>query len=87
MINPKDWLPEEVKIFKDFGYKCLHCKSKDAVTLHEIVPKSVRPKTWCDPTNRVPLCNACHEQIHAAGARKSKRILMLLREDFLSGYG
>lgn len=85
MIDPFDWTPEEVKVFKSTGYKCVHCKTRDAVTLHELMPKSLEPKTWNRPENRIPICAACHRWAHNIGALHAKPILEQDRQEFLNG--
>lgn len=75
MIDKSLWTDGEIKIFEEFNFKCLSCLDKDADTLHELVPKSLRPKTWMEPSNRVPLCNKCHELAHRHGTRQSREIL------------
>ena len=56
-----------LRLLKLFNYRCLICLRK-AVTLHEIVPKSKRPKDWMEDENRVPVCARCHDMIHADGS-------------------
>lgn len=46
------------------GPPCILCWGP-AVTLHEIVPKSLYPEWESDPENSVPLCAACHELVQA----------------------
>lgn len=75
-----DWTPEELEIFELFDWKCIWCGFRKAVTLHEIVPKSKRPKTWMQPENRVPVCNICHELFHARGASKFSDTLKYIRQ-------
>ena len=79
MIDKDLWTEEEIKIFAEFGYKCLDCLVNDAVTLHELVPKSLAPKTWNTPENRVPLCNDCHRKAHSIGTKNSRKLLELKR--------
>ena len=40
--------------------RCCSCRVELSVTIHEIVPRSKRPKTWSEFDNRAPLCNGCH---------------------------
>ena len=69
---------EELAIFAEFDGRC--ARSGDpAIVLHEIVPKSKRPKTWNTPGNRIPLCNDCHLLAHAKGTKASKDELQYLR--------
>jgi len=80
MLDKKLWSEEELKIFAEFDYRCLDC-GKYAVTLHELVPKSLAPKTWNNPENRVPLCNKCHRKAHDVGTKQSKITLEAKRYD------
>ena len=75
MIN---YTEEELAIFLEFGDRCARC-GQPSIVLHEIVPKSKRPKTWDTPDNRIPLCVDCHLLAHSRGTKKSKDELTLLR--------
>jgi len=74
-----EWTAEELEIFDLYGGKCIMCKHK-AVTLHEIIPKSKRPKTWNTPENRVPVCNKCHRMIHDKGSKNYISVLTDLQK-------
>lgn len=80
-----EWTAEELEIFALYGGKCIlagvsnKCQ-KIAVTLHEIIPKSKRPKTWNTPENRVPICNNCHRMIHDNGAKNYVSVLTDLQK-------
>lgn len=74
MIDKSLWKPDQLEIFEEFGYKCIRC-GHDAVTLHELIPKSLAPKTWMLKDNRVPICSICHEFAHKYGTKFSKPIL------------
>ena len=78
MIDTSLYTQEELGIFALFSYRCAKC-GESAVTLHEIVPKSKRPKTWNEPSNRIPLCNKCHNFCHARGAKRVRDELRQLR--------
>ena len=70
-----EWSAEELEIFALYNGRCILCRRK-AVTLHEIIPKSKRPKTWNTPDNRVPVCAICHNRIHhKVGAKHFVSIL------------
>lgn len=75
MIDKSLWTEPEIQIFAEFSYKCLYCLTNDAVTLHELIPKSLAPKTWMKPENRVPLCAKCHSWAHQIGTKQSRKIL------------
>ena len=74
MIDKSLWKPEELSIFEEFKYKCIRC-GNDAVTLHELIPKSLAPKTWRQKENRVPLCEVCHLWAHKYGIKNSRYVL------------
>ena len=75
MIN---YTEEELSIFDEFDGRCARC-GNTAIVLHEIVPKSKRPKTWNTPENRIPLDNDCHILAHMKGTRASRDELQYLR--------
>ena len=79
MIDKSLWSAEELAIFEFYDYKCLNC-DKPGDVLHELVPKSKAPKTWMRPSNRVVLCNICHDNAHKIGASVSRQILIAKRE-------
>ncbi len=79
------WTEEEIAIFELFHFKCVRCEQK-AITLHEIHPKSLRPKTWMLPENRVPVCHKCHQWAHRAGTKTSYPILGVLQQWRLREY-
>lgn len=81
LIDRDLWTSDEYAIFRRFGFKCIHCRINDAVTLHELVPKSLL-LNWNIAENRVPLCHACHVWAHQKGTRYSRKILVLDRENF-----
>ena len=84
-FDPSLWDSEELEIWRSQGYRCVVC-SKWADTIHEIVPKSIAPKTWMVLENRVPLCNQCHELAHLKGTRNSADGLRALRKQRLEEY-
>lgn len=79
------WTEEEISIFEEFHFKCVRCPQK-AITLHEIHPKSKRPKTWMERENRIPICFKCHQHVHRYGTRVSAPILEVLRKERLKEY-
>lgn len=46
--------------------RCVIC-GRGTRVIHEIVPKSIRPKTWDTLDNRVPLCTVHHLKVHETG--------------------
>lgn len=77
-FQKENWNSSEIAIFELFDYRCARCPAP-AVTLHEIVPKSKRPKDWDDPLNRIPLCMQCHQLAHSRGTKFLAPILTILR--------
>lgn len=73
------WTQEELEIFALFDGRCAINPSHKAVTLHEIIPKSLAPKTWMLPENRIPLCNSCHRMVHDEGSVKYRQKLRKIR--------
>lgn len=81
LVNKSEWSEEEWSIFRLFNFMCGVCRISPAVTLHEIHPKSKRPKTWKEPKNRIPVCSSCHDRIHKEGINaKTIKILQDLRK-------
>jgi hypothetical protein len=74
LIDKSLWAESEIKIFETYKYMCVRCH-RPAVVLHEIEPKSIRPKTWMDADNRVPLCAGCHEWVHRNSAKATAEYL------------
>lgn len=54
-----------------YGFRCIRCGKPNVFTIHEIEPRSARPRDWLAGDNRVPLCAQCHEFAHVLGARNS----------------
>jgi 5-methylcytosine-specific restriction endonuclease McrA len=75
------WTSEELDIFRLFDYRCALNRAHKAIVLHEIVPKSLAPKTWNVPRNRIPLCNTCHRLVHDGGSKKYRKQLQELRDE------
>ena len=51
--------------------RCVACWVKPAVNIHEIEPRSKRPKDWQKFDNRAPLCECCHSIVHAGTVTRS----------------
>lgn len=71
---------------RKFNNRCLICFQPYEV-IHHINPKSSRPKDFDVEENLAPLCNSCHEKVHADGAAKWIRPLELLRKVRLEYFG
>ncbi len=69
-----------------FKNRCLVNPAHTGTVIHEIVPRSQRPKSWMEPKNRVLLCNECHSQIHQEGAATWRVRLIQLRDKWLEQY-
>ena len=71
------------KVLNLFSNRCIICGRKTFI-LHEIEPKSKRPKDWDTPENQVPLCQICHRIVHTDGALNWKDKLLELRRKRLA---
>lgn len=71
------------KVLDLFMGRCIICGRNTSV-LHEIEPKSKRPKDWDTPENKVPLCPTHHAQVHKDGALTWKDRLIELRRKRLA---
>lgn len=80
-INESLWSNDDLAIFKKFYFKCIRC-SKPAIVIHEIKPKSRRPKNWMEVGNRVPLCRNCHNWAHKISCKQSAIILKRILEEY-----
>lgn len=59
----KEW--RENVLLRD-GFVCKRCNSKEDITLHHIVPKSIcSPELIWNETNGVALCQKCHNEWHS----------------------
>ena len=76
MQNDMDWKQNILQLYQN---KCIICGDK-SVTIHEIVPKSKRPRTWKTLENCVPVCHDCHETAHKYGYKNSKPVLEYWRD-------
>ena len=65
----KEW--RENVLLRD-GFECKRCGSKEDITLHHIVPKSIcSPELIWDEANGVALCQKCHNEWHAKHGTES----------------
>lgn len=82
----EEWLEiEDDIIFKMFGNSCVMCGGH-AVCIHEMLPKSLSPRRWYLRSNRVPLCDDCHQWAHNIGTARSRPILLEARAQALAIY-
>lgn len=79
--------PNILKIKKIFRNRCLVNPAHFGIVVHEIHPKSHRPKTWNELDNQVLLCHECHDKIHNDGAGNWAIKLEKLRDVWMSKYG
>ncbi len=71
------------RIMEAFNKRCALNPSHYATTIHEIVPRSLRPDSWWDMDNMIPLCAKCHDKVHNKGSKNYKDELRKLLEDAL----
>ena len=70
-------------LFETYQHRCVGCLINKAVCIHEIGPRSKHPADWFQPSNRVPLCSACHDRVHSEGTEASTPWLYSQREMLL----
>jgi 5-methylcytosine-specific restriction endonuclease McrA len=70
-----------LQIMRLFKWRCALNPSHAANTVHEIVPRSLRPKNWWDTDNMIPLCWNCHDDVHRQGTRNFANKLRKILED------
>lgn len=51
-----------------------------ATDVHEIVPRSKRPKDWNTEDNRIYLCRSCHVMVHSSGYKAFEKKLRECRD-------
>ena len=73
-------------MIKFYRGRCLVNPAHKGIVVHEIIPKSQKPKDWWEFENRVLLCNDCHVRIHNEGASTWKDRLIHLREAWMIKY-
>ena len=56
-----------------FNHRCALNLAHRANTIHEIIPRSVRPNDWWDLDNMIPLCWRCHGKVHSEGTKKHRK--------------
>lgn len=71
-----------VEIYRE---KCIRCRKPTRI-IHEIEPRSLRPKDWWEEDNMVLLCMTCHEWAHSMGTNNSAEELKKLRDQRLREY-
>lgn len=69
-----------------FRNRCVLC-DYPTLTVHEIEPKSQRPKDWDHLENRVAVCTACHMKVHQGGAKNYAEELRRQKDIKLERYG
>ena len=78
-----DKVVDDEAIFLFYQGRCVGCWVRPAVNIHEIEPRSKRPKDWQDFDNRAPLCSRCHQKVHE-GTRGAAEILRQRRSDLVA---
>ena len=71
-------------LMKSFKWRCALNPIHNAVVIHEIIPRSLRPKNWWELDNMVPLCHNCHDKIHREGTRKYRAKLQEIVNNAIS---
>ncbi len=66
-----------------FSGRCAaHRLDHPAACVHEIIPRSKRPRSyWKDPLNLIPICAELHEQVHKEGAANWHDRLVAARKE------
>lgn len=75
MSSPPDIEKLDKELMAMFNGRCAIHLSHPAVAVHEIVPRSKRPKNWWDPSNRIPICHHSHYIIHKVGTQNRSAFL------------
>jgi 5-methylcytosine-specific restriction endonuclease McrA len=68
-----------------YNNRCIVNPVHEYATIHEIVPRSKRPRTWKHDENRVPVCASCHDEIHRTGAMGWVEKLRRIQAERLDG--
>ena len=67
------------RILDLYQNRCVVCRSP-IVVVHEIVPKSKRPKTWMTEDNCITLCQEHHLLAHRYGYKRYEKQLRQYRD-------
>ena len=68
------------EVMKLYRGECLICGVSFGTTVHELVPKSLAPKTWKAISNRIVLCQKHHEYVHNLSMKDRDDLLLPLKE-------
>jgi 5-methylcytosine-specific restriction endonuclease McrA len=63
-------------VMKLFKWRCAMNPAHPANTIHEIVPRSLRPNDWWHDDNMIPLCGDCHDLVHRMGTKNYREQLL-----------
>lgn len=67
--NSKWWKNKSKQIMKQYHYQCQLCQHEGvtnvAKEVHHIVPLSVDFELRLEDSNLIPLCERCHDDVHA----------------------
>lgn len=77
--NYQKQLLTKLHVLDLFNNCCARCHGTPVV-VHEIIPKSKKPKDWWISENRIPLCASCHQWAHSKGYKYSQEELQRLRD-------
>ena len=86
MPREKDSDPNYDLVMRLFGGACVICGATYGVTVHEMTPKSLAPKSWKAIDNRVPLCQEHHDYVHRLSRKDRDEFLLPARERALKFY-
>ena len=87
MTSIKSTAELDNEIWELFKSRCLMNPAHPGEVIHEIEFRSQRPKDWTDPSNRVLLCNKCHDLAHGKHKMGWKLLLIELRAGWVEKYG
>ena len=80
MSRQLDSDPNYEILMKLFHGQCILCRASFGTTVHELIPRSLAPKSWKKIENRVVLCAVCHTKVHNM-SRKDRDDLLLPARD------
>ena len=72
--------PNYENVMRLFNSTCILCRATFGVTVHELIPRSLAPKSWKRIDNRVCLCNDCHTKIHNMSKKDRDDLLLPARD-------
>ena len=67
-------------VMRLYNSTCILCRATFGVTVHELIPRSLAPKSWKRIDNRVCLCASCHTKIHNMSKKDRDDLLLPARD-------